>query len=133
MKRPSRTRTFDAQRCRLDTSLDSKARSALAAKAAYLGSPEHKAAPSFAGHPRPRADASLCDPSLHDQPHLVQGWLQSAIRAGNISADLENGFPRYVWHCVDGQYYEARLTNRESGCYKGYPVEKSECPKLNPI
>lgn len=133
MRRPSRTRTFDAHRCRLDTSLDEAARDAIALKASYIGSPEHKSGPSFAGHPSPRRDASICNDALHDKRAEVQQWLKNAIRAGNLSAHLEQGYPRYVWHCVGEQYYEARLTNPGAGQYKGYPVKKSECPPLNPV
>lgn len=41
----------------------------------------------------------------------------------------EGRFPRYVWHREGEVYYEARLTNRETGCYKGYPIEPTEYPE----
>jgi len=96
----------------------------------YIGSPEHKDTPSFAGHPRPRADASICSRSLaRDQPTVKQ-WLQAAIQAGNYSEFFEGDFPRYVWYRDEPNNitYEARLVNREQGCYKGYPLNASEVP-----
>jgi hypothetical protein len=60
----------------------------------------------------------------------VNQWLQAAIQAGNYSAFFEGDFPRYVWYRDEpgNITYEARLVNREQGCYKGYPVNASEVP-----
>ena len=63
-------------------------------KLCTVGSPEHKDAPSFAGHPRPRADASICDPAFAERQHELMRWLRQAIRAGSVSEYAENGFPR---------------------------------------
>lgn len=41
-------------------------------------------------------------------------------------AGREGGFPRYVWHVQADTCYEGRLINRESGEYKGYPLEGAE-------
>ena len=38
--------------------------SGLASRVTYVGSPEHKKGPSFAGAPRPRGDATKCDTVL---------------------------------------------------------------------
>ncbi|MCP4696338.1 MAG: hypothetical protein GY862_05770 [Gammaproteobacteria bacterium] len=100
----------------------------LASKVRYVGSPEHKNTPSFLGQPRPRADASICDKSLAARQEEITGWLRSAIEKGNVSEYWENGFPRYVWHQEGITCYEARLINRVSGEYKGYPLERYECP-----
>jgi hypothetical protein len=59
----------------------------------------------------------------------VQEWLRQAFVAGNVSADLEGGFPRYVWARVTDQVYEARLTNSGLGQYKGYPLNDHEAPR----
>lgn len=50
---------------------------ALAERVTYVGSPEHKTYPSFAGPPMLRADASKCNPLLADRETL-SGWLQKA-------------------------------------------------------
>ncbi|WP_283137085.1 hypothetical protein [Rhizohabitans arisaemae] len=100
----------------------------IAEKVAYVGSGEHKSYPSFAGHPRLRADASKCDPKFTD-PEEITGWLRKTIANGNIGAPWEGGFPRYAWHRQDDVIYEARLVNRELGQYKGYPLERSEWPE----
>jgi hypothetical protein len=102
---------------------------ALALAVQYVGSPEHKTTPSFAGHPRPRADASTCEPALANRKPLVTRWLRAAIRAGVVSGTWEGGYPRYVWYYKDGQVYEGRLVNRELGEYKGYPLEREEWPE----
>jgi hypothetical protein len=99
---------------------------AVAAKVRYVGSPEHKDFPSFAGQPRPRADAAICDQRL--QQEEVGAWLRSAIERGAFSDYWEGGFPRYVWYKDGDTVYEARLVNRESGEYKGWPLERSEWP-----
>jgi hypothetical protein len=99
----------------------------VASKARYVGSPEHKEAPSFAGQPRPRADASICDRRLGDAEELTS-WLSEALAKGAFGGLWEGNFPRYVWY-KDGQtVYEGRLTNSELGEYKGYPLEPDEWP-----
>jgi hypothetical protein len=102
--------------------------SRIATIARYVGSSEHKTTPSFAGPPRPRADASKCDPKLAD-PEELTAWLSKAIELGNIGAPFEGiGFPRYVWSRQGDVVYEARLVNQELGQYKGYPLKSEEWP-----
>lgn len=100
----------------------------LAGQVRYIGSPEHKQTNSFAGHPAPRSDASICDASLANQRDLVQSWLRDAIQRGHCGGPWEGRFPRYVWRKTDTEAHEARLTNRSTGEYKGYPIGVEECP-----
>jgi hypothetical protein len=93
-----------------------------AAQASYVGSGEHKTAPVMGIQPKPRIPtAAQCDPRLGDRQQLTD-WLRAAIRSGRVDAQWEGGFPRYVWHRVDSQWYVGRLTNAGLGQYKGYPV-----------
>ena len=62
---------------------------ALADRVRYTGSPEHKDMPTFAGHPRPRSDASIC-PREHNDIEMVTGWLRSAMRAGSTGGPWED-------------------------------------------
>lgn len=106
----------------------------LAERAVYVGSPEHKSAPSFAGPPKPRGDASCCDQSLNQARSRVNAWLKKALRRGAVGAPWEGDFPRYVWHRQGDVVFEARLTNREAGEYKGYPLLQDEWPDgLDPL
>jgi hypothetical protein len=105
---------------------------AVAARASYIGSPEHKDTPSFAGQPRPRADAAICDRSLAGKQGQVTRWLRRAIRRGSVSAYWEGDFPRYVWHKEEDVVYEARLVNQVNGQYKGYPLNRDEWPQNLP-
>ena len=111
------------------TALDAGRLKELAPRARYIGSPEHKEVPSFAGWPRPRADASICDPEFTTRQGEITEWLQAAIRRGHIGGPWDGDFPRYAWHRQQDVVYEARLVNRESGEYKGYPLESDEWPK----
>lgn len=99
----------------------------LAERATYVGSPEHKDVPGFAGQPRLRADASCCPRQITDR-EMVNGWLRSAIRRGATGAPWEGGFPRYVWYKHGGTVFEGRLVNRGTGSYKGYPLGEDEWP-----
>jgi hypothetical protein len=101
----------------------------VAGQALYVGSPEHKDTPSFAGHPRPRSDASICDRGLAQEQAEVTRWLRGAIERGHVSAYWEGEFPRYVWYKRGDTVYEGRLVNRETGWYKGYPLEVDEGPE----
>jgi len=95
----------------------------------YVGSPEHKDAPSFVGMPKARADASICDRVLGQNQVLVQKWLRTAVANGWVGELWEGRFPRYVWYCDGDVVYEGRLVNRQLGEYKGYPLDNGERPE----
>jgi hypothetical protein len=118
-RRRPRRRTINVP---LDTNLD-----ALANRVSYVGSPEHKVIPSFAGRPRLRADASCCPREITDR-EMVSEWLRAAIRRAAVGAPWEGEFPRYVWYMHRNIVFEARLVNREIGSYKGYPLDNDEWP-----
>lgn len=100
----------------------------LSQRVTYVGSPEHKDVVSFAGQPRMRADASICDRKLARDLDRVQGWLRRAVMNGSIGEPWEGDFPRYVWYQAGDVVYEGRLVNREQGQYKGYPPAEDEWP-----
>jgi len=58
----------------------------------------------------------------------VVQWLRDAVRDGDLSAQVDGNFPRYAWRRVEGQIYEARLSNSGLGQYKGYPIQDGEAP-----
>lgn len=103
----------------------------------YVGSPEHKTGPSFAGQPKPRADATKCDPAIGTDAQLFTAWLREAIRRGHVGApwepspvaDGQLSFPRYVWTVHNDVLYEGRLVNQGKGEYKGYRLRPEEWPK----
>lgn len=99
---------------------------ALSEKVTYVISPEHKDYLTSAGPGRLRSDASACPRGL-DFDDVVQ-WLRAAVREGSLSAQVEGDFPRYAWRRVEGQVYEARLSNSGLGQYKGYPIQDDEAP-----
>jgi hypothetical protein len=102
----------------------------LARRVTYVGSPEHKSYPSHFGAPRLRVvETSKCDPSFKDRVQEIEGCLRSAIRDGKVGGPWEYGFPRYAWGILNGQWYEARLTNSANGEYKGYPLRPDQTPK----
>jgi hypothetical protein len=101
----------------------------VAARAVYVGSPEHKNVPSFAGPPKLRADASCCPRDLATKQALVTDWLKEAIRRGATGGYWEGYFPRYVWFMHGQTVFEGRLVNREAGWYKGYPLNHGEWPE----
>lgn len=106
------------------TSLD-----ALASRAIYVGSNEHKSYPSPAGSPKLRmSDASKCDPAFKGQEDMLTEWLREGLRAGDIGAPWKIDFPRYVWVRQGDVCYEAYATNHQLGQYKGYPLDPNEVP-----
>lgn len=122
MRSPNRKRPHRAQRTSPPPGVDLQA---VARRAVYVGSQEHKSHPSFAGGPALRSDASRCSPEF-DDPDELTGWLRTAIRNGDCGGQWEGGFPRYVWYRDGEQCYEGRLVNSEAGEYKGYPAD---CPE----
>lgn len=125
MRAPKRRRLLRRSRCEVPPGTDL---AALAARTSYVGSPEHKTNPSFAGPARPRADAAKCDPSLADPAELT-AWLRRAITMGMIGEPWDGDFPRYVWHREGEIVYEGRLVNQELGQYKGWPLDPTEWPE----
>lgn len=101
----------------------------LAERVRYVGSPEHKDTPSFAGQPKPRADATICDRAFRDKLPQLNSWLRSALIRGAVGAPWEGDFPRYVWFKEGNVVYEARLVNSATGEYKGYELEPDQWPK----
>lgn len=101
---------------------------ALAKEVTYVGSPEHKDFPTFAGRPVLRSDASCCPRDISADKSIPEVWLREAISRGAVGAPWENRFPRYVWYQYEGVVFEGRLVNRENGSYKGYPLEDDEWP-----
>ena len=101
----------------------------LAERARYVGSPEHKDTPSFAGQPKPRADATICDQSFVGKLPQLNSWLRLALSKRAVGAPWEGDFPRYVWFKEGNVVYEARLVNSATGEYKGYALEPNEWPK----
>ena len=124
MRSPRRKRPLRRSVCvRADADL-----AGLADRATYVGSPEHKDVPSFAGPPRLRGDASCCPRNLAVQQGRLSDWLRTAIRRGAVGAPWEGEFPRYVWYEHENIVFEGRLVNRAQGTYKGYPLLEDEWP-----
>ena len=126
MQSPGRKRP---QKRKVAEGISSDVLAACAAQARYVGSPEHKTFPSFAGRMQARSDATKCPTHLKD-PDFITAWLADAIRKGNVSAAFDGDFPRYVWALPEGEdsWYEARLTNQVLGEYKGYPLNANQQP-----
>jgi hypothetical protein len=123
MRTPKRRRQLPRKPA-LDVPADRLERCAMAAS--YVGSPEHKSMPSFAGPPKLRSDASRCPTDLKDAAEITD-WLASAIRAGLVSNDPgDEGFPKYVWTFRRETWFEGRLVNEVQGTYKGYPLADDE-------
>ena len=101
---------------------------AVAAKATYVGSAEHKGHPSHAGPPALRSDATPCEPHLTKNIDGNTLALRTGITKCCTSAVFEGGFPKYVWTWMEGALYEARHINGPQGTYKGYRLEPSEYP-----
>jgi len=123
MRAPSRKRPMRRTRCMPEPGVDL---AELAKRVSYVGSPEHKSSPSFAGAPKLRGDATKCDPALDILE--ITTWLRAGVVAGQIGAPWEGEFPRYVWQRTEARCYEARLVNRGLGQYKGYALTDDEVP-----
>ena len=124
MRAPKRKRPLKREiRISLNADLD-----ALAELVTYVGSPEHKDYPSFAGPPKLRSDAFCCPRSIRDADTVTE-WLRVAVRRGAVGTYWESGFPRYVWYKLGDTVFEARLTNRGAGQYKGYQLKLEEWPE----
>ena len=73
--------------------MPSESAEAVASRARYVGSAEHKGYPSAAGPPALRSDATPCDPDISIAD--IGSALAEGIRRGCLSAVIEQGFPKY--------------------------------------
>jgi hypothetical protein len=116
---------------------------ALARRALYTGSVEHKATRSWLGVPRLRKhsntdpddyrqNATVCPLVSEDDRNTATLWVQYAIRNRHFRADIWSaGFPREIWHKDNnGRFWFGRLTSGggDDGCgeYKGWPISERE-------
>ena len=134
LRKPARRRTIKRKQVLVIRGRDAAAiieRLDDAATAArYVSSPYHRARGSPMGNPRSRSwpHASKCNPYWR-QTDATRA-LKDAIRAGQVSAEWDGQFPKYVWHQDAEILYEARLSNRDQGEYHAYPLEdKREWPR----
>lgn len=54
--------------------------------------------------------------------------MRAAIRAGRVSRQWINGFPRHLWHREGDVWYEACTNTGTAGTYHAYPVEIFSLP-----
>lgn len=122
--------------------LDETQKQALAARAIYEGSPEHKVVRWWGGRPaafvdeqgrtrRSNPNAQLTTPcplTTEQDRSLATAWLRAAIAAGQYRFVEGHGeFPRYVWYQDDqGRCWKGRAINVALGTYKGWPISEDE-------
>lgn len=54
--------------------------------------------------------------------------IRAAMRAGRVSRQWINGFPRHLWHRIGDVWYEACTNNGTAGTYHAYPIEVFALP-----
>jgi hypothetical protein len=118
---------------------DAKERKALAARATYLGSSEHKVGRWWGGlsnvrfkddgtPTRPKKQkTTICPLASESDRDQATIWIRCAIENGQYKfAEGDKDFPQLVWHKVDGQSWFGRCINSAAGHYKGWPVDEGE-------
>jgi hypothetical protein len=112
-------------------------------RASYVGSAEHKDQPSWLGLPRlrrrnpsdpddHRQNATVCPLVTEEDRNRATQWVRQAIGNGQFDPRIWAGeFPRNIWHCDTGTFWQGRLTQRGAGdCpngeYKGWPISRVE-------
>ncbi len=125
-RRPARRRAGPTERGRPPHGCDLRT---LAASVEYGGSPYHRwPGNSSDGVSAARPDATRCPPDITRD--IARRWLRSAIEAGDVGGIWEpDTYPQRAWKRVDGKVFEARITNRTTGEYHGYPIAESEAPR----
>lgn len=115
----------------------------LAARATYVGSPEHKDRKWWGGLPqarwrsgrpprRPKKQlTTVCWLVTEADRETATRYLHTAIAAGQyvfIEGDKE--FPKKVWYSEAGQSWFGYCINRVEGTYKGWPIDEDELRAL---
>lgn len=76
---------------------------------------------------RDKQTTTVCPLTTEQDRKLATSWLRKAIEVGQYrfrEGDLE--FPHKVWYEADGEIWFGLCINRESGEYKGWPIDEDE-------
>ena len=114
-------------------------REALAARARYAGSSEHKDKKWWGGLPsakqlpgggvgrRGKQHTTLCPLTTDADRDRATEWVRQAIANGQYKFhEGDKEFPKKIWHRADGRIWFGLCFNQGSGEYKGWPVEEQE-------
>lgn len=98
----------------------------------YLCSPYHKEGWAVGIPPRSRTDSpSKCPKYLTIEK--AQALLSLGFQKKYYVGPTKNRWPNKIWSfCHDengNQFFEAKLSNQETGEYHGYPVSENEVPE----
>lgn len=125
MRRPNRA----SAEARL---LSQPERDALASRACYEGSCEHKDRSWWGGLPHAGARrgrlTTICFLTTDEERQEATEWVQRAIGAGQYKfVRGDQDFPKHVWsRDQSGQVWYGRCRNPASGEYKGWPIGEEE-------
>lgn len=114
-------------------------RRALAAKATYVGSPEHKVKNWWGGLPKARQlrggrvgrpgkqTTTVCPLTTKKDRDRATDWVRLAIENGQYKfSEADRNYPQMVWYEADGRIWCGRCINSEAGQYKGWPIDEEE-------
>ena len=120
-------------------SLSVAERRALAGRARYVGSPEHKVKRWWGGLPearqlpggqvgrRGRQTTTVCPLTTEEDRALATTWLRGAIVAGQYRfVEADRDFPKRVWFEARGRIWCGFCVNSTAGDYKGWPIDEDE-------
>ena len=112
---------------------------ALAERAVYTGSPEHKLYRWWGGLPmgrqltggrvgRPnKQSTTICPLTRESDRDMATEWVRAAIRLGQCRFyESDSNFPKKVWYEAKGQIWRGECINAGLGEYKGWPICKEE-------
>lgn len=107
---------------------------AVAERASYVPDGKHKDYPAPGGEWTyfRNSEGSKCPAIPSDRWADVHAALRAAILAGIVGGEFRGVFPSRVWIYLNGRLCEARLSNRETGQYHGFPLDYEEHHPADP-
>ena len=110
---------------------------ALAERAVYVGSEEHKLVRWWGGLPmgrqlsggrvgRPgKETTTICPLTKRSDQVRATEWVKAAIRSDQCGFyESDQSFPKKVWYEAEGQFWMGLVVNPRLGEYKGWPISK---------
>jgi len=78
-----------------------------------------------------KKQTTVCPLTTAQDRNRATQWIRNAIADGKYRLDERcMDYPKNVWYEAEGQIWQGRCINRQSGEYKGWPISETERDRI---